>query len=326
VLLAEGRPTEAEKLFDESLATFRAIGAKFPAAVALNDIGGMMFNRGDLREAQTRYEASLSLFGELGEKAGTATVLTNIAEVLTCRGDLATARTMHQESLAINRSIGDKAGIAYDLFRIGEIFVLGGDFIAARNRYDEALKIQTEIDDRLAAADTRVALAELAIEQGRAAEAESGARQAEEILRTEGAAEHSTLALAVVADALLRQKKREEAKTFAERAWTLAAKTPDRRIRFGVAIIAARVRAASGKTDDVESALRLMETTRSEASKSLFYMYALEARLVAGVIEREARRASAKAHLIDIEKEARRNGFGGFARRAAAATQGRGVI
>ncbi|HUP47768.1 MAG TPA: serine/threonine-protein kinase [Thermoanaerobaculia bacterium] len=318
VLLSQGRTAEAEKRFDESVATFRQIGAKFPAAVTVNSIGVMMFYRGDLAAAVRRYHESLALFSELGEKSGTAMALTNIAEVLQCRGELDEARTMHEEALAIHRASGDRNGTAYDLYRLGDIFAFRGELVAARDRYQQALAIQNEIGDKLGAAETRAVLAGLAVEEGRAAEAEKTARESEEILRTEGAAEQSVLPLTVLIDALVAQGKQTEARQVADRAWKTAGKSEDRRLRFTVAVSRARAISASGKPDDIDAAVGALEDTIAEASRTGFVSSELAARLALGEVELAAGRPSAKRRLAALEREAKAKGFGRVARRAAA--------
>jgi len=318
VLFLQGRTSEAQKYFDDGLATFRQIGAKFPAALTLNNIGAMMFNRGDLPAAQKRYSQALTLFTDLGDKWGTAMSLTNIAEVLECKGDLDQAREMHEESLALNRAIGEKGGSAYDLLRLGEIYSLRGELVAARDRYQEALSIQNQIADKLGAADSRVALASLAIEQGHPAEAEKQAREAEEILRTEGAAERSVLALAVIAQSLLAQGKQKEAFDTASRAWKQAEKSEDRRVRFSVAVALARARAASKNPSDVDAAIKFLEAETAEASRSLFIISEMDTRLALGEIEIASGRTTGKQHLAGLEKDAKAKGFDAIARRAAA--------
>jgi tetratricopeptide (TPR) repeat protein len=316
--VSQGRPAEAEKHFDEALTTFREAGAKFEAASTLNDIGMMLFNRGDLAGAQKRYEESMALFGEIGEKSGTATTQTNIAEILECRGDLDGARSMHEDALALNRSIGDRSGIAYDLFRLGAVFTLRGDLAAARSRYQEALSIQEELEDSISAADTRVALAGLSIEGGKATEAEKAAREAEEILRTGGALDRGYLALATVSEALLAQGKRQQALAVAESAWKHASESEDRRIRFAVAVARGRAIAASGSSTDVDASLKFLDGIRADAARDKFVVYELEARLAAGEIELAAGRASGKKRLAQLEADATGRGFGRIARRAAA--------
>jgi tetratricopeptide (TPR) repeat protein len=318
VLFLQGRTSEAQKYFDDGLSTFRQVGAKFAAAATLNNIGAMMFNRGDLPAAQKRYSQALTLFTELGDKWGTAGCLTNIAEVLECKGDLEQARGMHEESLALNRAIGEKGGSAYDLFRLGEIYSLRGELVAAHDRYQEALTIQNQIGDKLGAADSRVALAGLAIEQGHPAEAEKEAREAEEILRTEGATERSVFALGVIAQSLLAQGKQKEALDTANRAWKQAEKSEDRRVRFSVAVAVARARAASKNPSDVDAAVKFLEAETAEASRTLFVISEMETRLAMGEIEIASGRTTGKRHLAALEKDAKSKGFTAIARRAAA--------
>ncbi len=314
----QGNIATAQTFFDDSLATFQKVGAKYAAATALNNIGAMLFNQGELSAAEKRYGQALTLFAELQERSGTARTLTNIAEILECRGQLDQARDTHRDSLAINREIGDKGGEAYDHFRLGEIAVAKGEPAIARTSYEDALKLDVAIGDRVGVADLRVALAALAIDDGRAQEAEKGARESAEILESENALDRTALALAVVSDALLAQGRAKEALPIAERASKFAAQSGDQRVSFRVAVAAARARSASKLPQDIDDAVKSLQTTAAAASRSRFVGAAFEARLAACEIELNAGRASARSRLAVLGREASARGFGRIARRASA--------
>jgi eukaryotic-like serine/threonine-protein kinase len=322
LLVNQGRMAEAQRSFDESLATFRQIGAKHEAADTLNQMGVLLLNRGDLPAAQKWYQEALSLFGELSDKSGTATTLSNIAEVLAIRGRFDEARKMNEEALADSREIGDQAGAAYDLYLLGELLVARGDLFAAREKYQEALSIQNSLSDKVGAADTRTSLARLSLAEGKADDAEKAARQSEEILRNEGAVDRAILAQAVVVGSLLHRGKRTEAKTVADQTRVAAGKSDDRRVRLTWATVDARVRASSGKPEDVASALQILEGVTSEAARNGFLAHAFEARLAAGEIDLASGKATGRSKLEAVAKAARAAGFGLIARRAESAAPG----
>src|SRR5262249_41065364 len=154
-------------------------------------------------------------------------------------------RQMHEEALAINRESGYRSAAAYDLYRLGEVFTAKGDLRVARERYEEALAIQSDLKETIEAARTRLGLAALAVAGGRAREGETLARQAEEVLRVENAADSHALAQVVLADTLLFQGRLGDARKATDGAARLLSKSEDRHVRFAASITAARLHAAS---------------------------------------------------------------------------------
>ena len=318
MLISRGRSAEAKPLVDRSLDMLLGLGAKSAAAFALNDIGAILFYQGNLEGARERYMEAFRLFSELRDQSGQATALSNVGETLAYLGELDEARRVQMEALTMNRAVRSKAGEAFDLFRLGEIFASRGELAAARARYDEALKIQEQVD-KTAAAETRVALARLALDEGHSpAQSEKTARTAGEILRSQGAAELAVASVAVVADALLAQGRQREALAAAEEAWKLAEGGEDPRVRYTVAVSVARARAASKKPADVDAALKFLDAQRAAAARSDFFSSELETRLALGEIEAAAGRPQGKKRLAALAAEAKAKGFQRIAARAAA--------
>jgi eukaryotic-like serine/threonine-protein kinase len=312
----EGKLAEAQALLDQALLAFRQIDAKYEAAATLSNIGARLYTAGDLGSAQRRYQQALSLFQELGEKSGIATTLTNLAEVYFVRADLQRSQQLHEEALAINREIGDKTGAGYSLFRLGELFAARGDQKVARDRYEEGQRLQSEAGDKLGGAQTRLGLAALALAEGQAPAAEPLARESEEVLRAEGAADLQTLALVTLGESLFAQKKLADAKGASERAQGLLEKA-DRRTRVASAILAARLLAASGKPEDQKTALLSLTASLADATRSGLVPSQYEARLALGRMEIGAgRSAEGRARLKALAREAGAKGFGLIAKQA----------
>jgi nucleoside phosphorylase/tetratricopeptide (TPR) repeat protein/TolB-like protein len=303
VLVRNGKTNEAQRSFSKALTTFRESGGTYAQATTLSEIGAFMFYRGDLAAAEKRYREALSLFEKVPSQNGRATALTNIGEVLSCRGNLEEARKLHEQSLAINIPLPDPKGVAYDKLRLGEIFALQGDRAAARAWYQQALKIHN-VDKELAA-ETKIALAGLLVEDGDAIEAEKLARQAEATLRVGRATDRSFLALAAIARALLAQGRQKEAVETADHAWEEVADSEDRQLRFNIAIVRARARAASKNPRDADAAVTFLEPLRADAERSRFVVSELEIRLGMGEIEVAAGRAGGRERLAAVERDAK---------------------
>ena len=302
----------SKSLLEESLDVFgEAPRADYEAANTVMVIGNGFHLMGNLAAAQQRYQEALALFQEIDEKSGIAMALTNIGEILCFRGELDEARAMHEEALAMNREIGDKSGEAYDLFRLGDVFASKGDLVIARDRYEAALDSQIGLNEEVAAAaETRFGLANLAIAEGKASEAESLARAAEEVLRTEDATDLQALAQAALAHALLAQNKPDEARTLRNSIETLAATSSSGRVGLATGIAIARIEASSGAAEDVTAALEILEDTSAAAKEAGFAGLRAEARLAMGEIELTAGRFdTAKAHLEVLVIEAKAKGF-----------------
>jgi tetratricopeptide (TPR) repeat protein/tRNA A-37 threonylcarbamoyl transferase component Bud32 len=318
ILLKQGKLAEAERMYEEALATFQQIGAKYEAAGTLLELGTKLHLAGDLAGAQKRYQSALTLFGEVGTKSGIALALTNLAELFFIRGDLDQARVTHEEALALDREIGAKSGTAYDLYRLGEVFFAKGDLVVASGRYQEALKIQDETGEKIAAAETRGALARLAVAQGRAAEGEQLARQSEEVLRTEGAVDRAALAQAILASALLPQGKLDQAREASESALKGSRLGEDRTLAFAAATVHGQVRAASGKPADVAAGSRELQETAAAAGRAGYVGAHLEARVALAEVATAAGLADAPAQVAAVTRDARAKGFEQIARRASA--------
>jgi serine/threonine protein kinase/tetratricopeptide (TPR) repeat protein/TolB-like protein len=314
--LNEGKLAEAQALLDQALLAFRQIDARYEAAATLSNMGAQLYTAGELGAAQRRYQQALGLFQEIGEKSGIATTLTNLAEVYFVRGDLDRAQQLHEEALALNREIGDKAGAGYGLFRLGELFAARGDLKVARDRYEEGQRLQADAGDKLGGAQTRLGLAALALAEGQAPLAEPLAREAEEVLRAEGAVDLQTLALVTLGESLFAQKRLADAKGASDRAQGLL-ENADRRTRMSSVILAARIEAASGESENQKKAIESLTAALADATRRGLVPSQYEARLALGRTEIAAgKTAEGRARLKALARETGAKGFGLIAKQA----------
>ena len=154
--------------------------------------------------------------------------------------------------------------MAYALFGLGEVLAREAKLPEARKSHEEALALREKLGEKGTAAESRLALAILALEQGDRAKAVDLAGQAAAELERQGSTDGQALALAVAG------KGRE--------ALALLEGSQDLRARLAV-----QVRTAASRKD--------LEEVLDQATRAGFTEIRLEAGLALGrsTVEKEAR-------------------------------------
>ncbi len=134
--------------YHKSLKIKEEIGNKKGIATSLNNIGYIYMNQGDIPKALEYWHKSLKIREEIGDKEGIATSLNNIGAIYNHQGDIPNALEYFHKSLKIKEEIGDKRGIAISLNNIGLIYMNQGDIPKALEYYHKCLKIDEEIGDK----------------------------------------------------------------------------------------------------------------------------------------------------------------------------------
>ncbi|MES2761768.1 MAG: tetratricopeptide repeat protein [Bacteroidota bacterium] len=117
-------------------------------AGALNNIGFLAQNQGDIPKALEYYLRSLKIEEEIKNKKGIAYSLNNVGSIYKDQGDITKGLEYYHKSLRIREEINDKKGIANALNNIGIIHKNQGDAQKGLEYYHRSLKIQEEINDR----------------------------------------------------------------------------------------------------------------------------------------------------------------------------------
>jgi tetratricopeptide (TPR) repeat protein len=144
----QGDISKQTEYYHKSLKIYEEIGDKEGIATSLNNIGFIYNNQGDIPNALTYYHKSLTIEEELGNKKGIASSLNNIGMIYKQQGDIPNALTYLHKALKIQEEIGDKKGIAGSLNNIGMIYKHQGDIPNALTYYHKSLTIQEEIGDK----------------------------------------------------------------------------------------------------------------------------------------------------------------------------------
>jgi len=143
------------------------------------------------------------------------------------------------------------------------------------------------------------------------------ASNAENEFQADGRTDREAAVHMLLALALLAHQNPAKAQTEVEMAQQLSAKNENAITRLELAITAARVQAAMGKTSE---AMKDLEAPRKRAARAGLRGIELEARLALGEIALASRHSpSARAALAALQKDAQARALGLIARKAATA-------
>lgn len=350
-----GETTKARSAFKHAKEAFDALGDRMGAALTQHEIAEMLEQQGDIEEALLVYQEVVRFYKQIGHTINLASVLNDIADVMTARGNVSGAIRAYDDALATARKVRDNTSAITALTRKGDLHVVNGNLDAAKEFYLEAIAIAQMINDKTQEADALDSLADLFIirgdlssanktcqkvrainevirgrrikteswgsfvrlllETGRAAQAETLARDAAReftkgrLLVSQAAAEN------LLALSLLAQGRPGEAQDAITRAAVPAQKSNDLHARLSLAITNARVRCVQGFSGEAE---RELINVLSETRKVGFFDLQLEATLALGNVQmRTGERQRARALLTELETNAKSHGFGLIAKKAA---------
>jgi len=319
---AHGDLAGAKKTYEQALAIRKEIGDQAGVAEILNNLGLIALGEGELATADKLANESLEIRRKLGDKAGIATSLLNRGEVLTAGGDLRAAAKHLDEALQLSREISFQAGAAYALFLQGEAAREGADFAGARKKHEEALAIRTSLGDPSAVVESQVALARLALHEGKTADAESAAKRAIDAAKKAKSTDSETRAGFVLAAAQAAGKKFSDADRSAAGASSLAEKSESFAVRFESKLVRSAIDLDSHPPPKGSTVIRDQRTKLDQlavdGTNRGFLALSLEARLLASRWEGASQDSSgAAAHRSEIAKEAHERGYERIAKRAA---------
>jgi tetratricopeptide (TPR) repeat protein len=319
VLSSAGDSAGALRTWEAALVVFREVDDKYGVATTLENIGATFADRGDLAVARARFDEALLVWRQIGNRSGEASTLQSVGKTLFETGDIPGAEERYREAVAILTEIGDKTTAAYALHDYGDLLRCRGDLVAARARYQEALALREAMGEKVNTAFTRVALADLSVEEGRPSDAEAPARQAAEQFAKEALAREEGWARLVLGRALLARGETASARSEAERIVALAGQGDDRSLRAAAKVLQARVLVASGARGEQLSAMQALRRLLAGRERPLSAQSRFEVRLALAELESRRDPRAAGRDLAALEAEARAKGFGLVAARAASA-------
>lgn len=278
----KGQLGEARRNAEGALQLLRDLRRPVFSAVALRTSADVLVRLGDLPLARQRFENAIELQRQVGDRIGLARLLGARGRLALREGDLPLARRLGEEQLRLGRETGVGALEAEALRLLGGIELAAGEIDRARGFFTAALRAGQEMGETLEAAAVRLDLARLDFAAGRPAEAARAAQSVAAWAAPRGAESLEVEALAVVAEALLRQGNLAAARAAADRVGALAERSEDRSLRASLAPVLARAEAAGG---DVPGALSQLRRSVAEAARLGFVAAALDGRFTLAELE-----------------------------------------
>lgn len=271
------------------------------------NLANVLDGLGDLSGALKMNQESLDRFNEAGDKRGASATLDNLGTVMIEMGDLDNAQKNYEQSLAMARQDGFRRGEFYPLSGLADVQAARGDLEGARAKYEQVVSLCEQMEQKNFAAQARVSLAFVALEQKRFSDGEALARLAVSEFDEERANQEDAWAHAVLARNLLAENKIDEARVAALKAVAVSEQTPSHNGRFEAILASARTQASSGNASSGTEQLRRMLNT---ARQFHYRLYEYEARLALCEIEAKTKPgATARSSASLLEKEARQQGF-----------------
>lgn len=138
----------AEATFHEGLQMFRRAGDRARVAVALNSLGAMARERGDLAGSRTAFEEAIDAYRELDDRQRLADTLSNLGIVAVDQDRLDEAAALFEESLALDRAFDNQWGIAQTLTGQAALALARGAADEATALLARAIDVLRPLDDR----------------------------------------------------------------------------------------------------------------------------------------------------------------------------------
>jgi predicted ATPase/DNA-binding SARP family transcriptional activator len=187
-LWAAGRPGgywgvdrgKTKELLEESLALYRASGARWETASVLQWLGNVLQGLGSYDQAAQAQREALAIHRQLGDQLGMADSLGGLGWIRFDQGDLTEAERLTRESLALRLAMNTPSFSEEARLRLSLLLVFQGRFAEACLHSEAALAMANEVlSDPARAAYAMASLGEIDLHMGRYAE---GGRKAQAAL------------------------------------------------------------------------------------------------------------------------------------------------
>jgi tetratricopeptide (TPR) repeat protein len=189
------------------------------------------------------------------------------------------------------------------LSSLGDIQMARGNLSVAYTSYDDGLKIALQAGDDGNAANCRLGLAKLALENGNASAAEKLSLQASGTFEKFGLVDSDGDALNTLARAFLAQDRFDEAQAQVDHAGKIGVQ--DQVVKLSLAVTAARLKA---QTSNLQQAEQMLGSSLDEAKRMKLMALQLIIRLAEADIDQTP--LSGRTKLNSVEADARKAGYG----------------
>jgi tetratricopeptide (TPR) repeat protein len=173
----------ARRLFEESLALYRALDDPWGAATVLHWLGNAAEFRGAYADARAALEESLEISRALGDQEGMAWVMADLAWLAVDQGRFEEGERLARESMARTQALGDPEGIGYGLMTLGGALEKVGKFAEARSVLEECWLAFEELGYRSFVTSVQAVQSSIKLHLGRYGEARDHAEKSLSLAR-----------------------------------------------------------------------------------------------------------------------------------------------
>ena len=306
---------DSTRQYQLALALATSIGDKADVLLAPDNLGANLSLQGDFAAARKSFEDSVRTAQEIGDQAGIAEALINLGSLSYLQADLQNAKQSFQNSIDKATQLQIKSRSATALAGMGDVLLAEDDLQTASRSYQQSLTMRSELGEKGGIAQSQLSIANLALENDQAAQAESLAREAAKEFETENDADQHTPAEEVLARSLIAQAKYDQAAREIALAQKLGAR--DMSTTLSLSITRARL---LGKTAKITEAERELQKVESRAAEKGLLVLKWQARLVlANVQSASGQLSAATSNLELIKQQAAPKGFRLLVRKATEA-------
>lgn len=164
-------------------------------ASALNNIGTVHDEHGDMPLALTYYQKSLKLREEIGDQRGISDAYNDIGFVHKSQGNIPLALECYQKSLNIAEKIGDMEGAAHSYNNIGVVHYNQGDVPLALEYFHKSLQTREKIGDKQGVADSYHNIGSIYIDEAGRAQLEGNTKRRDSLLTLAAKCQEKSLAI-----------------------------------------------------------------------------------------------------------------------------------
>ena len=307
----EGKLTRAEQLYREARSHFEQAGDRGNTATAMGNIADILYLRGDLPGAAKLYGQALELETSL-DHSNPGYFLYRLSDLELAQGRVQDAHHLAQRAIdAIRPAQGGYGYLTEAMIQMGEVLAAEGDLEGARQQFQAGRDMEQKAGDMDLVEESQTELADLALEEGHAWEAESLLRPAIAEFEKE---KSDPAAYTDLSRALLMQGKTEEARKAVRRAIELGRTSSDPALQLPAAIQKARVEIAGAGEGAAASAAfaaarQELRAVLATARKLGYYNLECEARLALGELEMKANPSAGRSLLKELADDSRSRGL-----------------
>ena len=298
----QGHADEASRILGEVIALDRREHLTLDEAIDLSNLGRLLHDMGDRSGAQARELESLAISEKLGSMRKSAPYTLGDLGILAFEGGrLDEAQSYYQRSAKLFDEAKDALGQTDALVAMASLAVERERFAEAHALLERARTLLHAPSDELSA-DADVTAAALALAERHLDEAERVARRAEEEIHR-AKSEMEPMVLTALAEVLIEAGKVDEARATVAQAKKMNAPGADARV--ALALVDARVVAAG----DAAAGAHALDEVRADAARIGLVGRELTARLYAARARQATQPAAARSELQAVRRDARAHGM-----------------